>query len=244
MNTLAEAPGAAKHTAESVAEAVLRFVAELRPDDAPAPQELLRRRAVREGSPLAIESSVWRAKGWRWIRFTRISGDGATDIVNFGMFPEPASPFPVLQLESLVLRGRLFLAIHDVNDLADGGSGLEPSPRRALSNNPLFPRCEDRAPWTDAVFSKEVFWTRPQDPGALAALPARTEDFLEAARTWRRGGRRQEFDPERRRARIGALAAAMIENEPSRNYLAAQFGPEWSERFIRGFLFPDFLHTA
>lgn len=209
------------------------------------PDDILNRTSQRERIPLELVSHAWTSKDIRRLRLTEIFGALGTHIVNIGIFPQPTSVLPLMQLEILVVKQRLSLFIIDAMLPPPLSWHLEiesPSQclRRLAANSNAFPPTAKRSDWAQAVISQDAIWSRPNTSDAIAPACEATLGFLEwcsaviAAGQGQRGSAEQA---DQYRHFLDRFKAICLDNEPSRPYLSSMFGAAWAERYMSEFLF-------
>lgn len=211
----------------------------------PLPARLLNRASRRRDVPLELVSYAWTSSEVRRLRLTEICGALGTHIVNVGIFPQPTSVLPFMQLEILVIKRRLSLFIMDAVLPPSWAWSLETaSPSQYLrgvaSSYQDFPPTERRSAWARTVISRDAIWSRPNNSDAIAPACEATLAYLEWCGTVMAAGRGRHVPRERAREYeqfLEHIQTTCIENEPSRPYLGAMFGAEWSEWYMREFLF-------
>ncbi len=209
------------------------------------PTNLLHRTSQRARVPLELVSHAWTSKDIRRLRLTEIFGALGTHIVNIGIFPQPTSVLPLMQLEILVVKQRLSLFIIDALLPPPLSWSLEPeSPsqylRRLASSYSAFPPTEKRSEWAQTVISQDAIWSRPNTSDAIAPACEATLAFLDWCGTAIVAGQGQRVSTEEAepcRHFLDHFKTTCLDNEPSRPYLSSMFGAEWAERYMSEFLF-------
>ena len=217
----------------------------LRPES--LPRSLLHRASRKKHVPLELVSYAWTSSDIRRLRLTEIYGALGTHIVNIGIFPHPTSVLPLMQLEILVVKQRLSLFIVDAVLPPGWRWSLEaasPSQylRQLASTYGAFPPTEKRSEWAQTVISQDAIWSRPNNADAIAPACEATLSYLRWCGTVMAAGRGRRTSREQARQYeqfLDYVKTTCIDHEPSRPYLGSMFGPEWSEWYMREFLFID-----
>jgi len=205
----------------------------------------------RNGVPTTVRSELHRAPGVDWLRITRIDNPRGTHILNVAAYPAPDSRVPVLHVETVVLRGRLFIVVleeaHVLPEDRAPWPADRPTPAALLGDLrarhvEVLPDVAERPEWARGILDEATLWSRPNT--AEAIVPG-LQCLVDVVRHWADaaaalGGERRT-DPDeidRARARRGEICRACIEGGPSRPFLRTFFTEEWADGYIEEFLFP------
>ncbi len=221
----------------------LAAVSHLEPEDLSA--DLQHRTSQRPRIPLEIVSHAWVSEDIRRLRLTEIYGALGTHIVNIGIFPQPTSILPLMQLEILVVKQRLSLFIMDaiLPPALPWTLGVESPPQclqRLAAAYRAFPPTPKRSEWAQTVISKDAIWSRPNTADAIAPACDATLAFLDWCGTVIAAGQGQRTASEQTdqyRQFLDRFTTICLDNEPSRPYLSSMFGTAWAERYMSESLF-------
>ncbi|HJK96762.1 MAG TPA: hypothetical protein RMF84_06050 [Polyangiaceae bacterium LLY-WYZ-14_1] len=208
----------------------------------------------RNGVETVVRSTLHQAPGVDWLRVTRIDNPRGTRILNVAAYPAPERRVPVLHVETVVLRGRLFIAVLEEAPLLDAdravwpGAQLEPPAalldRLRGEHADALPDVGERPAWSQGILDPATLWSRPNteaaiEPG-LACLVAVVDHWVRAATLLADAERAGPEEIALARARRGEICRACIEGGPSRPFLRTFFSEAWADGYIEGFLFPYF----
>ncbi len=231
------APFSARHACERLA-----ITGGLQREELPA--ELMYRTSQRARVPLELASHAWSSEDIRRLRLTEIFGALGTHIVNIGLFPQPSSVLPLMQLEILVVKQRLSLFIMDAVLAPSRVWSLEvESPSqclRRLADHSAFPPTEKRSEWAQTVISKHAIWSRPNTSASIAPACDATLALLDWCSTAIAVGKGQRVSAEQAEQNqhfLNHVRTVCLDNEPSRPYLGSMFGADWAEWYMSEFLF-------
>ncbi len=211
------------------------------------PNTFSERSASRADISLQMRSFAWHAPGVRQFRLTEITGAAGTYMANVGVLPQPESVLPLMQLELLVVKERLFLFIADVLPLPPEIWALptiDPHKylRQLAAAHPELPSTLERPEWSKAVISESAIWSRPNQVEAVAPAHTACQSFLEWCGQIIQAGAGQSVSgaiADARRDLLRHFREVFLEHEPSRPYLGSMFGKDWAERYMSDFLFVD-----
>jgi len=202
------------------------------------PAAIAEARSERGGAHL--RSHAWAGTAIDSLRITTITDNAGTIITNIGLFPAPTSALPLIQAETVILRGKLFLTILDAT-LPPGEpwqfATTPPETLLASLQHPLLPPSPDRPEWCRDLISAAAIWTRPNTAEAIAPAAEAEALLLQWSLDLLQSASQASNFQHTREAFLRALREQFIVNEPSRAYLKNVFGAEWAEHYIREFLF-------
>ncbi|QDV04608.1 Phycocyanobilin:ferredoxin oxidoreductase [Planctomycetes bacterium Poly30] len=192
-----------------------------------------------------------------WLRASEIFSDRGTLILNLAAFPVPHSYLPLMQVELIIVRSRVVLAIYDLHDLLAREESLSSPGAPATVCRSLrkrfgadLPQVDERPEWTEGVLSSEALWSRPMTEDALVPSLQALDAFLDACKT---ASMRSKAAGYPRRADEAAAEVAQclarvrrqsLEGNPSKRFLETTFGKAWADPFLTDVLYPGFLADA
>ncbi|MCP9917197.1 15,16-dihydrobiliverdin:ferredoxin oxidoreductase [Cyanobium sp. ATX 6F1] len=190
-----------------------------------------------------IRSSLWQAPGIRRWRVTQLDGGDAVQVLNAVAYPEFGRDQPILGIDllSFAVRDKL-VAVMDFQPLEQGKiyaerylAGLEAIQARHPS---LAVGEAMRFYDADQYFSPFLLFAR----GSIAELaPLVEQSFLEIIQAYSAMHLEALSTPDQIE-RVESLQRAYdqysAERDPAHGLFTSYFGEEWSNRFMRSFLFP------
>jgi len=212
------------------------------------PAELATTEAARGGVATYHRTSVWQSRDYAWLRASEIWNNRGNHILSLGAFPRPERPAPILQAETVILRGRLFVVVLEIAPL------LPDCPREGLSardaqvwhdalhrRRPELGTPAPRPEWAEAVIAPWAIWTRPNDPSAASSgLEAMVEVARHVDGLAREGVWQDRPHPEVEEARLALrrILRTCRDAGPSKPMKRTLFGADWSERFFAEVFYP------
>jgi len=198
---------------------------------------------------------AWESPDVLWARVSEIWNERGNHILSVATFPRPEALVPLCQLETVVLRGRLFVVVLDILPVPEAGdpgpaSGALPprlDPVAFLDSlraaHPELGSPAPRPDWANGIIGEHAIWTRPNDPagavGGGRALLAATRFVAEAHRTLA-GARRPTEGDGRGRARraLREIFEACLAAGPSKPMKKTLFGEDWGDPFFEEVFYP------
>ncbi|MDX1972953.1 MAG: hypothetical protein SFY68_10525 [Candidatus Sumerlaeia bacterium] len=207
---------------------------------APLPAELGHAVSTKGQKETVNSSHAFSSPMWRWLRRNVITDGNQTLIYNLAAFPHPGVDAPLVEAEIVILRGKLFVLILDAHPLS-AAPGEVHAANAILSPLPgvvpELPPVAERPPWAEGCISANAFWSQPMTPEAvepaLNLLPRFFESVVAAV-----GSPSPVADPTERRQALHGLLMHLQQHAPSKSFLSAFFGEEWTQRYVQEFFLP------
>ncbi|MCT0201746.1 15,16-dihydrobiliverdin:ferredoxin oxidoreductase [Synechococcus sp. CS-602] len=207
----------------------------------PLDSDLAEQSNPRKGA--VIRSSLWQAPGIRRWRVTQLDGGDAVQVLNAVAYPEFGREEPILGIDLLgfAVRDKL-VAVMDFQPLEQGSSYAERylcGLKAIQARHPSLAAGEAmRAYDADQYFSPFLLFAR----GSITELePLVEQSFQEIIQAYAAMHLEAVSTPEQS-DRVETLQRAYdqysAERDPAHGLFTSYFGEEWSNRFMRSFLFP------
>jgi len=213
----------------------------------PIPDGYLRKEAIvgkgKRESLAWTQSYGYQTKKLRQVRAAHVNGGASLQVLNLVFFPHMNYDLPFLGLDLVTLPGGHLIAI----DMQPLFQTEEYKKKYAEPCMDMYQKHVKNLPWggdfpeeAKQYFSPVFLWTRPQEDkqvetyvfDAFKDYINKYLDFVEAAQP--------ETDPQhlaRIRERQLSYLQYRAEKDPARGMFTRMYGPEWTERYIHGFLF-------
>nr|CAH25338.2 ferredoxin oxidoreductase precursor [Guillardia theta] len=213
----------------------------------PIPDGYLRKEAMvgkgKRESLAWTQSYGYQTKKMRQIRAAHVNGGASLQVLNLVFFPHMNYDLPFLGLDLVTLPGGHLIAI----DMQPLFQTEEYKKKYAEPCMDMYQKHVKNLPWggdfpeeAKQYFSPVFLWTRPQEDKqvetyvfeAFKDYINKYLDFVEAAKP--------VTDPDhlaRIRERQLSYLQYRAEKDPARGMFTRMYGPEWTERYIHGFLF-------
>lgn len=209
------------------------------------PEDLPSRDVARGEHIVRLRSGAWCGRGVARLRYTEISGLPGLYVMNIGLLPSADRGLPMVHAEIVVVGGALRVLILDAHSLGSSwwpagvaSAATELARLRQLAG---FELASERPIWAADVISADAVWASSSRPEGVASAA----EGADALTSWAASALAAEWpacdesERNRRGAVLHDVRATFLRNEPSRPFLRSVFEPEWAERYMAEFLFPE-----
>lgn len=249
MTSSVLAPATQVEAAAAAASAHLEeWIAAVPRSPQPIDESIAQASIDRAGTTTSMASRAWTSACFQWCRATEIRNPAKSlYIANIAAFPHLDSPSPMIQIEIVVLKGQAFLVVLDAFAAARGDDPEFHSSRAFLgalaARSNLLPPVAERSEWGGHVVSPHAIWSKPMASEAIAQAVDGMGELLRWAASIERqlDGVSEPSSRGERRDAIAAMRDECLADCPSKPFLKAQWGEEWTQRFMDGFFFPKLL---
>jgi phycoerythrobilin:ferredoxin oxidoreductase len=162
-----------------------------------------------------------------------------SEILNLMIYPNQAETVPIFAVEYIVFVTKPFVAVVDLQPAAGVDSPLTSAVVSALKTpwtelSAKLSSGGDLPDWAHSHFTPTAIYTRPQAAEEMITLE---EAFSTYLGIWLR-----DFFPNEQATPVGQNDVAAyqhhhVENTPGRTYLSKTFGAEWTENYLRNFMY-------
>lgn len=197
------------------------------------------------GKLTTIQSQRWKSDSYQHIRCTKIWNDAGTLILNFGAFPCQDHSAPVIEAEFVILRGKVFVLVLEINDFVEPTTPLQNVAEKYINGlkrefKEHLPQDPDIPDWGKET-KPGAFWSTPRSEEAVEPGFEIMSSFMRYATGLVANGQASdltELETEERNGKLLHNFKVFHEYGPSMGFLRAYFSEEWAVRYMTEFLYP------
>lgn len=205
--------------------------------------ELAKKTAIKGDPSSVIESTKYSHSNYPYARFADIANDSETYILNVAVFPKPGLNCPLIEAELVILRGKLFLYLLEINSL--GVPVIDQKKHDHffhdfLNQYPALTNVDDIPDWANQIMSSHFVWSRPNTEEAIEQAFDSLEKFY-ALSTETLNQTAEKLTAEEtkiQKKQLEQYIDVYLKEVPSRPFLKMMFGDEWTEKYLEEFVFP------
>jgi len=205
--------------------------------------EISKKTAIKGDPTSVIESTEYSHSNYPYARFADIANESETYILNVAVFPKPGLNCPLIEAELVILRGKLFLYLLEINSLEVPVIDQEKHDQffqEFLNQYPSLKNVDDIPDWAHQIMSSHFVWSRPNTEEAIEEAFESLGKFYElSADTMNQNAKKLSAEETAvQKKNLEQYIDVYLKEVPSRPFLKMMFGDDWTEKYLEEFVFP------